>query len=194
MRLNKSQQKYAALVLVALCVILLATVLGMVARRTGRTDGPASTAKDATGPAASVDTAVGKRDNRAIYDASVDATVSITAKFADDSVGTASGFFLRDDGYVCTCAHAIQRPRTVENDDGELVLDMARVDEFPELATEIKVTVSAAGGLFSRFVSYDADIVGIDGRGDVAVLRVEDLETVNPCLDLIRTNRWSTSR
>ena len=74
-----------------------------------------------TGPTAAVDTAVGKRDDRAIYDASVDATVSITAKFADDSVGTASGFFVRDDGYVCTCAHAIQRPRTVENDDGELV-------------------------------------------------------------------------
>ena len=151
-------------------------------------DEPATTA-NVTGPAASVDTAVDKRDDRAIYDASVDATVSITAKFADGRVGTASGFFLRDDSYVDTCAHSIQRPRTVENDDGETVLDMDRVDGFPELATEIRVTISAAGGPFNRFVSDKANIVGIDGRDfqSCAVGTVRDGQWVDSTVQTLVT-------
>ena len=126
----------------------------------------------------------GNQDSRTIYDTSVDATVSISAQFSDDSIVTGSGFFIRGDGYICTCAHVVQR-RRVEGEEDET--DPAA--RYPELAKRVRVTISAAGGLFSRFESHDTDIVGIDGRGDVAVLHVDDLATVNPYLDLIRTNR-----
>ena len=100
-----------------------------------------------------------------------DAIVGITCewKLGDKLVSTiGSGFFFRNDGYICTCSHLVWKlpssmfPEDIKPSDGE----------NPSTPKEIYVTVS--NHLVTPCVTtvYTAEIIGIDGIGDVSVLRI----------------------
>jgi S1-C subfamily serine protease len=76
-------------------------------------------------------------------------------------IGT--GFFLTDDGYICTCAHVVLDSQSLESNS-----------EFIDHSlSSIVVTVNTTddNGKMSN-PNYKATLVGFDGHGDVAVLKI----------------------
>ena len=75
--------------------------------------------------------------------------------------GLGSGFFIRGDGYICTCAHVI--------------LENGGSSPNDKRASLIIVDITNANGVVGKNIQVRCDVVGIDQAADIAVLKVRTI-------------------
>ncbi|HNR88118.1 MAG TPA: trypsin-like peptidase domain-containing protein [Spirochaetota bacterium] len=89
--------------------------------------------------------------------------------------GLGTGFVLTDDGYICTNAHVVSRMDRTGNIIGPL--------------ERVKVKVGDT--------TYDAIVVGADGRTDIALLKINPKTKLNPVYlgdsDTVRVGDWAVA-
>jgi S1-C subfamily serine protease len=100
-----------------------------------------------------------------IYNYTAPSVVVVQYFAENEEVKVGTGFFLTNDGYICTCAH--------------VVLDL----EFNASATA-KIIVTVNNGTDSHN-NYDAQLVGFDGHGDVAILKIDNGDYSTPPVTIV---------
>ena len=98
-------------------------------------------------------TSVTEKSGSKIFEEQKDACCPIITEF-----GVGSGFFIREDGYICTCAHVVM-------ENGGSIPNANR-------ASIIIVDLTNANGVKGKNIQVRCDIVGIDQAADIAVLKV----------------------
>jgi S1-C subfamily serine protease len=86
---------------------------------------------------------------------------------ADVKVGT--GFFLTEDGYICTCAHVVMDASSNVSSTNTII---------------VTVNTTDSSGITSHN-NYDATLVGFDGHGDVAILKIDPGSYATPPVTLV---------
>jgi S1-C subfamily serine protease len=112
-----------------------------------------------------------------------DAVVSLYMKFTGlpppdtELQFSGSGFFVSPDGYLVTCSHNVidlPTPPTPPDPPPTINPDIPRI-----LASEIYASVTNVNGEIGRNEEIKMTIVGVDGAGDIAVLRPESVVLTN---------------
>jgi S1-C subfamily serine protease len=102
-----------------------------------------------------------------IYNYNAPSVVVVQYFPENEDVKVGTGFFLTEDGYICTCAHAV-------------------MDASSNVSSTIIVTVNItdSSGATSHN-NYNATLVGFDGHGDVAILKIDPGNYSTPPVTLV---------
>lgn len=109
------------------------------------------------------------------YLKNIDAFVKITATF-EFSTGVGSGFILSADGYIGTNAHVVADSDNIDQQTGKI-----------KHAEKIFASITNVNGVSGDNRILECEIVGIDGKGDLALIRVK-----NNVLTSHKFLSWST--
>jgi S1-C subfamily serine protease len=108
-----------------------------------------------------------------LYESIRDAVVMISVKGQNDSQWQGTGFFVTPDGYIVTAAHVITESVDTNDDKGAI-----------KPAKEIYVLVSP------NYDVYRCRVVGIDGTGDIGLLKIDMDDPFNRSSPSIQNQRY----
>ncbi len=108
-------------------------------------------------------------DGSTIYDKIKNSVVMISV----DNKWQGTGFFVNNEGYICTAAHVISSTVDPEKETGALIP-----------AKNVFVLVSPTYNV------YKCRVVGFDGAGDIGVLKIDENDPYNKNLPKIENNEY----
>jgi S1-C subfamily serine protease len=108
-------------------------------------------------------------DGSSIYNKIKNSVVMISV----DNKWQGTGFFVNNEGYICTAAHVISTTADEEKETGPLIA-----------AKNVYVLVSP------NYHVYKCRVVGFDGAGDIGVIKIDENDPYNKNLPKIDNNEY----